>query len=207
MDDSAERRAKGILVLEHVKIIRKAKDQRLIEGLSSEERRIVASHVLPSSWYPYDFYAKAIDLVHRHVSHSNPEAARDMGRHLGSSLFQGPYAQFLKEEDFEGTARGFITVWRNLFSFGQVTFSKPKPFNADGSMTAMVGNIEGFTDIPRALCLMLQGFVEKAFEAAGTKEFSITEISCASLGADKCVYRVAWPSVPEVLVAPPSQGR
>jgi predicted hydrocarbon binding protein len=207
MDDNAERRAKGVLVLEHVKIIRNTKDSRLLEGLSSEEHRIVTSHVLPSSWYPYSFYAKAIDLVHRHVCHSNPEMARDMGRYLGSNLFQGPYAQFLKKENPEGTSRGFVTVWKNLFSFGQVTFSEPKPFTADGSMTAMVGNIDGFTDIPRALCLMVQGFIEKAFEAAGTQGVSITEMSCASLAAGRCTYRVTWPSNPEGAAARPSPGR
>ena len=64
MVSSIPRKAKGIIVLEFAKILRRAKDERLLEGPTPEERKLVASKILPSSWYSYDFFARMLANVH-----------------------------------------------------------------------------------------------------------------------------------------------
>lgn len=195
MHSNTPRQAKGIIVLEFVKIIRKAKDKRLLESLTPDERNLVASQILPSSWYPYDFFARMLTSVHEKLSNSRTEAAIDMGRYIATTLLQGHYAMYLKVGDPAATLRGFGTYFKNYFNFGRAFTAIPDEDDGEKKPNYVMLGLEEFPDMPRPLCLIIQGMTVKAAELAGGIEPSLNELSCAAMGDSRCWARIEWREV------------
>jgi hypothetical protein len=192
MVSSVPRKAKGIIVLEFAKILRRAKDERLLEGLTPEERKLVASKILPSSWYSYDFFARMLVNVHEKLSHFRTEAALEMGRYIATTLLQGHYGIYLKPGDPAATLKGFGIYFRNYFNFGRAFTEIPDEGDGEEKSNYVMLGLEDFPDIPRPLCLIIQGMTVKAVELAGGIEPSLHELSCAALGDSRCWARIEW---------------
>ena len=191
-DSSGGRRAKGINLIDHVKILRATRDATLLEELEPDERAFVTSHVLASSWYPYRLYARTLDLIYRRVSGSNPEVARDMGRLMGQRYLTGPHAMYVKRGDAEATLRGFTVIWKTFFDFARVSYAPDAAHTREGRI-AWLGTIEDFPDIPKPLCLIVQGFLDKTLELCEAVDPLLEELSCAATGGHPaCRYRTSW---------------
>jgi len=186
-----ERKAKGVLLVDHVRMIRGAKDPRLVQGLPPEDREIVGSHILASSWYPYGTYARTLDVLFRDIGGSDPEVARDMGRLMASRLLAGPYAMYVKAGDPEATLRGFQVIWKNFFNFGTVRLT-PEASASPAGQRVLNGQIEDFADLPKPLCFIIQGFLDKTLEMCGARERFVTELTCVASGDPLCSYRSGW---------------
>ncbi len=192
LKNGEDRKAKGVLLVDHVRMIRGAKDPRLIESLPPEDREIVGSHILASSWYPYGTYARTLDVLFRDIGGSEPEVARDMGRLMASRLLAGPYAMYVKAGDPEATLRGFQIIWKNFFNFGTVRLTPEAPAPPAAGQRVLKGVIEDFPDLPKPLCFIIQGFLDKTLEMCGARERFITEVTCTAAGAPMCSYRSGW---------------
>ena len=186
------RKAKGVLLVDHVRMIRGAKNPRLLETLPPEDLEIVASRVMSSSWYPYDTYVRTLDVIFREISGSDPEVARDMGRFMASHLLAGPYMMYVKAGDPESTLRGFQVIWKNFFNFGAVRLSLDDSTAPASGRRGFFGVVEEFPDLPKALCYIVQGFLDKTLEMCGASERSIVEVTCVATGHPLCSYRVGW---------------
>jgi hypothetical protein len=195
MASEPSRKAKGTLLLQHVKTIRKAKDERLLEGLPPEDRRIITSRILPSSWYPYEVYARTLQIVYEHFFEGKPEGAINMGKFMAVFLLQGHYSLYLKAGDPAATLRAFRTIWQNFFSFGRTLFEATEKLGDEDASNRIAMGLEAFPDIPRPLCLIVQGLLLKSVELAGGEDPTLQEESCAALGDGRCYFRVAWRKV------------
>ncbi len=187
-----DRKAKGILLLDHVRMIRGAKDPRLLEALRPEDREIVGSHILTSSWYPYGVYARTLDVIFRDIAGSNPEVTRDMGRFMASRLLAGPYEMYVKADDPEATLLGFQVIWKNFFNFANVRLGHDASAPPAAGRRVFTGTIEGFSNLPKPLCFIVQGFLDKTLEMCGASERFIAEVTCAASGDPACSYRGGW---------------
>jgi hypothetical protein len=195
MDSTVPRRAKGVIIAQHVRIIRKAKDERLLEGLTPEQRQAVASRILPSSWYPYDLYAATLDVIYQKMAGGQPEAARNMGQFVAALTLQGHYSMFLKAGHPHETLRLFPAIWHNFFDFGKAAYRMPEAERDAPPPNFAETELSGFRDISRPLCLIMQGFLEKAVELAGGVDPAVHEVSCATFGDSTCSIRVEWRKV------------
>ena len=196
MASESSRKAKGTLLLLHVKTLRKAKDERLLERLPPEDRRIVASHILPSSWYPYDTYARTLQVIYEKFGGGRPEGALNMGKFVGVLLLQGHYSLYLRPGDPAATLRVFRTMWQNFFNFGRTLYEAEEETGEEDASGQVALGLEGFPDMPRPLCLMVQGVLLKSVELVGGVDPSVKEDSCAALGDRRCFFHVGWRTVP-----------
>ncbi|MFQ5457538.1 MAG: hypothetical protein ACE5FC_03645 [Myxococcota bacterium] len=189
------RKAKGVLVAQHVRVLRKARDENLLEGLTPAQREIVASYVLPSSWYPYEVYARTLDIIFNRISGGEPDAARGMGHFMAYEMLQGPYSMYLKRGDPLVTLSRFKTIWKNYFNFGEVSFNKCANTEDGKTPNCVEMAIRGFPDFPYPLSLIVEGFLEKTVELAGGVDPKI-ELDRGT-GPDQPNYtcHIAWQKV------------
>ncbi len=195
MEPAGGRKAKGIIVAQHVRILRKAKDESLLLGLSPEHRKTLASRIIPSSWYSYDFYAATLDIIYHKIAGGEPDAARNMGRFVATLTLQEEYSLFLKEGRPYETLRLFPSIWHNFFNFGKTACRMLGGAGDAKPRESVFMELSDFPDIPRALCLIMQGFLEKSVELAGGVDPVVHELSCATFGDRSCSTRVEWRKV------------
>jgi hypothetical protein len=195
VESAGARKAKGIIIAQHVRILRKAKNERLLQGLSPEHRQMLASRILPSSWYPYDFYAATLDIIYRRIAGGEPESARNMGQFVATLTLQEQYSLFLKAGNPAETLRLFPSIWHNFFNFGKTACRMPDGASDAESPKSVVMDLSEFPDIPRALCLIMQGFLEKTVELAGGVDPAVHELTCATRGDSSCGCQVEWRKV------------
>ena len=190
--EGGTRKAKGVLLVDHVRMIRSAKDPRLLDPLPREDREIIASRVMASSWYPYETYVRTLDVIFREIGGSNPEVARDMGRFMASRLLAGPYSMYVKVGDPQSTLLGFQIIWKNFFNFGTVRLAPDASTPPDAGRRVFNGTIDGFPDMSKPLCFIVQGFLDKTLEMCGAPGRFIEELTCAASGDPACSYRTGW---------------
>lgn len=166
MAEGVSRKAKGTLVAQHVKILRKAKDESLLDGLSSEIRNTVTSYILPSTWYPYEVYERTLDVIFNKIAGGQPDAARAMGQFMAQAMLMGPYSMYLKPGDPAATLKLFPVFWKSCFNFARVNYSPPESDDQKAANYVDM-DIEDFPDLPYPLYLIAQGFLDKTVELAG----------------------------------------
>ncbi|MDP3937129.1 MAG: hypothetical protein Q8R92_03230 [Deltaproteobacteria bacterium] len=191
MAEREPRKAKGTLVAQHVRILRRAKDESLLEEFSPEIREVVMSYILPSSWYPYEVYERTLDVIFNKLSNAQDDAARGMGQFMASSLLMGPYSMYLKPGDPAATLKLFPVFWKNCFNFGKVNYAIPPKAAAPQDSNYVDMDIEDFPDLPYPLYLIAQGFLNKTVELAGG---SATELEMAAWkpGLERYPCRIRW---------------
>jgi len=167
MAEGASRKAKGTLVAQHVRLLRKAKDETLYEGLSPEIRKTLASYILPSSWYPYEVYERTLDVIFNKLSNGDVGTARGMGQFMAHAMLTGPYSMYLKPGDPAATLKLFPIFWKNCFNFARVNYKAPPGEGGREAPNYIDMVIEDFPDLPYPLYLIAQGFLDKTVELAG----------------------------------------
>lgn len=88
MDD---RMVKGSIVLDFVKMVKKYKNLDWNKYLKPEDWEIINTIVLPSKWYPIDFYKRCSMAAFQLISKGDLEGARSNGRLMARHLFETTY--------------------------------------------------------------------------------------------------------------------
>jgi len=189
------RNAKGVLVAQHVRIIRKTRDESLLEGLTPAQRDIVASHILPSTWYPYEIYERTLDIIFNKLSGRRPEAARAMGQFMACEMLLGSYSMYLKKGDPVATLARFPLIWKNYFNFARVSFRAPCETENEKPVNVIEVAVDDFSDLPYPLFLIIQGFGEKALELAGAVQPVVREDEGWRPGQPCYMSRIEWQKV------------
>lgn len=189
------RKAKGVLVAQHVRILRKARDESLLAGLTPAQRDIVASHILPSTWYPYEIYERTLDIIFNKLSDARPEAARAMGQFMACEMLLGSYSMYLKRGDPVATLGRFPIMWKNYFNFARGSFGTPCDAEEGKPQNVIETAIEDFPDLPYPLFLIIQGFGEKASELAGAVQPVVCKDEGWRPGPLCYTSRIAWQKV------------
>ena len=185
------RKAKGTLVAQHVRILRRARDERLLEGLSPEIREVVSSYILPSSWYPYEVYERTLDVIFNKLSNRDEDAARGMGHFMSTAMLMGPYSMYLKPGDPAATLKLFPIFWKNCFNFARVNYATPAKTGDQQAPSHVDMDIEDFPDLPYPLYLIAQGFLYKTVELAGGSTAQV-EMTPWKPGLERYGCRIRW---------------
>ncbi len=191
MVEREPRKAKGTLVAQHVRILRRAKDESLLEGLSPEIREVVSSYILPSSWYPYEVYERTLDVIFNKLSNGQEEAARAMGQFMAAAMLMGPYSMYLKPGNPAATLKLFPVFWKNCFNFAKVNYTIPPKATAQQDSNYVDMDIEDFPDLPYALYLISQGFLSKTVELAGGSAEEL-DMPAWKPGLERYPCRIRW---------------
>lgn len=121
---TAERKVKGSVVQDMVKIVRAFPDQGWDQYLTGEDMDTVKSMILPTAWYPIEFYQRVGLAVYRLVAGSSDEIVASFGKAAMKELFEGPYRPFLDQGDPVLAVRKFMDLRKSLFTFSRMAVEK-----------------------------------------------------------------------------------
>jgi len=122
-----ERKCKGSVILDMVKVIRAFKDLPWDEYLEPRDRKIIDSMVIPTEWYPVDSYQRMGLAVYELVAKGNTEALEAFGRQAMDELFQGPYKPFLDKKDPQEALKRFLELRKSIFNFSRMRAERTGP--------------------------------------------------------------------------------
>ncbi len=115
-----ERKVKGALFLNLIKIIKNAGDLPWEDHLTRDDMDHVRNMVIPSEWYPADMYERIGMAVWKLVGGGTPEGARAYGALVMNQLLEGIYGSQLKGLGHIEAIRKFLRMQRNQMTFTDI---------------------------------------------------------------------------------------
>jgi hypothetical protein len=156
---NTERKVKGELLVDFVKMIRAAKDLPWKEHLKPEDMEIVNSMVIPTSWYPVESYQRMALAVWELVAKRNEEVVHEYGRQAMRELLKGFYRPHLDRGDPFQAVDKFLGLRRSLFSFSRTEVKKKGENNILVRISGF-GSFEGMDIYALLIAAYLQALIE-----------------------------------------------
>ena len=151
-----DRRIKGSVVLDMVKVIRAFKDLPWGQYLKPEDFEIVKSMVIPTAWYPIETYQRMGLAVYKLVAKGSEDVVRTFGQAAMKELLAGPYRPFLvKNDPFEAVAK-FFELRKSLFNFSRTAIEKTGAKSLRVNITDLGDFGEGLDIFSVLLCAHLE---------------------------------------------------
>lgn len=150
---ASSRHAKGVNLIELVKILRVARREGRLQELTPEKSALLDDRILVSSWYPIEMLWRWLALCHELFGGSD-EAAIQMGRIGGERVLSSVHSSLLKPDDLERGLRTVERAWPMYFDFGSVEAK------LHGDVIRIT--LHDYRDIPRVHGLCMLGWFEAA---------------------------------------------
>jgi hypothetical protein len=99
----AQRQVKGTMILDYVKMIKKYKVLDWNKYLRPEDWELVESTILPSQWYPFDFYRRSSQAAFQLIGGGSLEKAHADGRRMAHRMFETVYMSVIQRKDAGGS--------------------------------------------------------------------------------------------------------
>jgi serine/threonine-protein kinase len=177
----AHRHAKGVNLIDLVKLLRIARREGKLEGLDADDTALLDERVLVSSWYPIERFWRVLALAHERVLGGSERATVQLGRAGAEQVVAaGVHSVFLSGNDFDRVLRGFARGWSSYFDFGSVEIAR------DGDLVRVT--ISGYPDIPRAHALTTLGWYERSLQLTGAEVRSAKITAEPWSGAEAAVF-------------------
>ena len=166
-----ERKVKGSVLLDMVKVVRAFKDQPWDQHLKPGDWEIINSMVIPTEWYPIESYMRIGVAVYELVAKGNEDAVRQFGLAAMKDLIEGSYRPFLDKGDpFEAT-RKFLDLRKSLFNFSKMGM-EPTGQRSLRVVISEFGQFEAGLDV---FMILLKAHLEELIRTNGGKEISLEE--------------------------------
>lgn len=183
-------KAKGSIIVEFVKFLRKHRAQAL-QVLPQECSHYLSSKVLVASWYPErDVVALARACAKVRGSES-PETYRYMGRLSAESHTTGLYNSILGQQaerlHRKAQVRGCdgdvvpTASWELLHDSGELCYAMEGP----GRLRYELRN---YGAPSREMCEITHGYLERFLETAGLRNVRVAKVACTLDGSESCVW-------------------
>jgi hypothetical protein len=157
----------------------------VLAALPDAERATFDRPIVASEWYPYAAFVGLVRAIDRIQGKGDLASARELGRAAAA-------------RDLGGTFRIISAVAspRFLIERGHMFWSK---YCDAGrlSLTAnnerfFTGRLEGFPEIDRAHCLLIEGWLEGLGHALGAVGMTSRQVRCVHRGDAACEFEGAW---------------
>jgi hypothetical protein len=169
-----------------VRSIRSDKSGRLSAELSLEHRKLLGERIMPSGWYPFDFYKACFLSVSTHVVHNDPRMLHCWGFEFGQKIIQEAYSSVSTATDPQTALSKYKwLVNGRFFDFGEIDVVKM----SDNSARLTVKNFDDDFD---AFYYLVAGWIEGSVKLTGAQHATCKVESLASPGSPTTVYLVAW---------------
>jgi hypothetical protein len=139
--------------IELVKLLRVARREGRLPGLTADEYALLDERILVSSWYPIETLWRWLELCHE-LFGATDEAAIQMGRIGGERVLSGVHSSFIKPDDLERGLKTVERAWSSYFDFGTI--------QAKLVSDVIRITIHDYPDIPRVHGLCMLGWYEAA---------------------------------------------
>lgn len=118
---------KGSLVIDIVKLIRTNPDKNWDKYLKEEDKKIIwGERILPSSWYPLDFYERAGYAIFKEIGKGDLNNARIWGRFIIEDITKNIYRGLMEDMDPFSGIKKFAIMRKQLFKFDTPEFEAIK---------------------------------------------------------------------------------
>jgi len=175
------RQAKGVNLIDLVKLLRSARRAGSLPELSAADQALLDERVLVSKWYPIESFWRLLELAHEHVLGRSDEATVRLGVVGAESVMSGVHRVYVAGQDLERALKGFARGWGSYFDFGFVKTA------IDGRSVRI--EIHGYADMPRTHGLTTLGWMRTSLGMV-TGELDSAEIVGEPWAGDP-VYAIA----------------
>ncbi len=182
-----EKMAKGSMLIEFIRIIRSFKDLDWNKYLKPEDWDIINSIVLPSKWYPFEFYYRCSFATYKLLAQGKLENAHAYGQAMAKNLVQNTYKSMVQNKDSNQALSQFVSIYGGLFNFGVLKLEK-----VDSKKVKIHLNYIGDKEGVSAYCFQLKGMLETLIEASGGKGGKVNISAKQWEGAPATTFDVTW---------------
>jgi hypothetical protein len=187
----SEQKAKGTMLLDFVKMIRKNRQLNWNQYLKPEDWSIVNSKILPGVWYPADVFTRCSMATFHLMGKDRLETARRNGQIIAGHMFESTYKSLLQNKDPEKGLNQFVLIFGSLFNF---TLLKVESLEPGHARFCHIYAFEEKTTIfnKRAFAYQLMGFLETVAAMTGGKKIKAAVVSKEWEGAPETIFDITW---------------
>ena len=181
-----EKKVKGSIILDLIRIIRGTKDERLMRYFTEEQKKILSEKIIPSGWYPVDIHRQSLLAIYEVFGQKNPETAREWGRTFGEKIIAQSYKSLINPGDPRGTMKNFSRASKTFFNYDYlevITLEEKK---------VKIRTLFENSPATIAFSYLLAGWLEKMVELSGAKNPKV-EVDAPRFGTGQATdFIITW---------------
>lgn len=158
-----------------------------IEKLRVEDRVLLSSRFLPSSWYPYATLHALRKLTSPLATEADHDLSAEIGRHMAQYVFTGVYQSLLVKDPAKQVTK---FTWIKDFFFRE-TRTLETEITGERSCIVRYRYEPGATPT-NAICESLAGFWSRTLELAGAFGVTCIHPKCVANRAAYCEFVFDW---------------
>lgn len=182
-----ERKVKGTMLADHVRMIRKFKDKNWDQYLKPEDWKIINARIMDPVWYPLDTYKRCALAVFKLLANGDTKVAQEHGRIRGKDLFTGPYRRVVVAGNPLESIKKFVTMYSLLFNFSSLEVE-----TVSENHVKVQHNFDTNDQTGRPYCHLLMGYLDTLLEMSGGKNAEISITDKQWDGAPTTVFDIVW---------------
>lgn len=181
------RKVKGTMLIDYVRMVRKIKDRDWDKYLKPEDWEIVNRKVLPSMWFPYDSFQRIGVAVFHEISMSNIDTVRAFGKVFWNNLFSNVYGSIISDKNPVKCLERFALLRSAFFNFATHDIRKLGDTHVQSVITVgeLIPGLEPF-------CAQLQGGMDAIMDHADAKNPKIELIEREWKKDPATVFDITW---------------
>jgi hypothetical protein len=184
----ADRKVKGSMLVDFVRMIRANKSQNWNDYLKPEDWEIINKRILPSLWYPVEIFTRCGWAIFKIMAQGNLDLTRMSGRMQGKKLFETVYKAVVISQDTIATLNRFVVVYNQFFNFSSFRFE-----DAGKNHVRLHDDYDGSHDpgmVP--FCQNMMGMLDILIEMTGGKNVKIELKAKQWQGAPTTIFDITW---------------
>ncbi len=181
-----QRRVRGILFVDYVRMVRGKKDVDWSAHLEPEDLAIVLTTVDPDGWYPMETFERLGVGILREVAHGQLEGVRMWGRFQVNSV-RARFPDLVVEGEPVETMRRFKVLGTSFFDYPAVTVAAAEEGRAIVDIAYEMGDVAEETASFQTL-----GFFESLVELAGGRNAAGRFVERRWAGAPRTQLEIGW---------------
>jgi len=183
---SKDRRVKGSVIIDYLKIIRANPDLPWAEHLTPSDLEQLDQMILPSSWYPIDLFERIGIAIFKLVSKDNYDIVHSFGRMVGERINTENPGLVVPDRPND-TLNKYLVIQDRLYSFKFIE-------KGDSSPGQTIVHIHSEPEDQGAPLLIssTSGTIERLIELSGARNIKFNLIESVAKGADKNSLEVTW---------------
>ncbi|MBI3650766.1 MAG: hypothetical protein HY231_06925 [Acidobacteria bacterium] len=182
---------KGILLSAWMEFLKKKYGAsalaQALDTLPGEDRVLLSSPFLASSWYTYSALSSLRKLTRLLATPADKDLSLEIGRVMAAHVFTGVYRTLVAKDPAKQVEK---ILWIKDFFFKDSLILETELLSPSRCLVRY--HYDAGAKPTSAVCASLKGFWSQTFELAGATNIQASHPKCAAKGADCCDFIFAW---------------
>ncbi len=168
MAENEQRKVKGTMLIDYVRIIRNRKDIQWEKYLTQKDMNLINQRIFPMGWYPFDFFMRCGLAILYEVADNNLDTVRQFGKMTMRNLVDNTLTMLRNRADVFDAFKRLNAISDRFFNFATPRYEK----EGEKSLRVTLLNapdIEGL----EAFCYQIIGNYEYMIELYGGKNVKL----------------------------------